>query len=72
MTEAIVKTKKIGGSIMVTIPKNIAEMEQISPNEIIRIELHKIKHKGFGILKHIKDKKTLKILHEKTKISDYD
>lgn len=35
--KAIVKTKKIGGSIMVRIPKDVAEAEGIVPGDFVRL-----------------------------------
>jgi hypothetical protein len=49
--EALVKTKKIGGSLMVTIPKTITEQEDIRENQLIKIEIKKARTNGFGMLK---------------------
>ncbi len=45
------KTKKIGGSIMVRIPKDLAEAEGITENQTVEIEVRKARISGFGILK---------------------
>ncbi|HIH42405.1 TPA: hypothetical protein HA246_02055 [Candidatus Woesearchaeota archaeon] len=49
--EAITKTRKIGGSLMVTIPRNIVEKEGLIENQIIKIEIEKIRKSGFGLHK---------------------
>ena len=49
--KAMVKAKKIGGSIMVRIPKEITELEGIEENQIIEIDIKKTRSSGFGILK---------------------
>ena len=51
--EILTKTRKIGGSIMVTIPKTIVEQEGIKENQLIKIEVKKAKKSGFGIFKGI-------------------
>ena len=73
MSEAIVRAKKIGGSLVVTIPKKIVDLDKIEPNELVKIDIFKIKKDGFGMLKEVlNDKEKLKILREKIKISKYD
>ncbi|MFH1376701.1 MAG: hypothetical protein ABIH25_03630 [Candidatus Woesearchaeota archaeon] len=47
--EALSKTRKIGGSLVVTIPKAIVEEEGLIENQTIRIDIKKIKKSGFGI-----------------------
>ena len=55
MAEAILaKTKAVGGSIMVVIPRDVAKKEGIKPNELVEIEVSKPKKEGFGILKGMK------------------
>lgn len=49
----LVKTRKLGGSLIVTIPKGIAEEESIKEGEIIRLKIKKIKRSWFGALKGI-------------------
>ena len=53
MTKALVKTKKVGGSIMVTIPSNIIKAENIEEDEFIEIEVKKKRFNGFGALRGI-------------------
>jgi antitoxin component of MazEF toxin-antitoxin module len=51
--KTIAKTRKIGGSIVVTIPANIIQNEQIGANELIELEVKKIRKNYFGALKGI-------------------
>ena len=53
MDSATVKTRKIGGSIMVRIPKEMAEAGSIEPNELVKISIEKIRKSGFGIARGI-------------------
>ena len=53
MTKALVKTKKVGGSIMVTIPSNIIKAENIEEDEFIEIEVKKKRFNGLGALRGI-------------------
>ncbi len=47
----VTRTISVGGSIMVTIPKQVAEMLHIRPNEQIELEVRKSKKSGFGLFK---------------------
>ena len=49
-----VRTKRIGGSIMVRIPKDLAEAEGIGENQMVEIEVKKSKKSGFGSLKELR------------------
>ena len=51
--EGLTKTRKIGGSLMVTIPRAIVEEEGLVENQLIKIEIKKIKKSGFGLYKGI-------------------
>ena len=51
--EAIAKTKAVGGSLMITIPKDIVIEESIKEGEVIKIHVEKIKKDWFGCLKGI-------------------
>jgi antitoxin component of MazEF toxin-antitoxin module len=50
---SLVKTRKIGGSIVVTIPSNIVQNEQIGENEFVELEIRKAKKNYFGALRGI-------------------
>lgn len=51
--ETIVKARKLGGSLIVRIPKEIVEEERIHEGEIVKLRIMKIKKSGFGALKGI-------------------
>jgi len=51
MRQILTKTRKVGGSIVVTLPKEIMEIEQIKENEYVEITVKKCRKDGFGILK---------------------
>lgn len=51
--ETLVKARKLGGSIIVTIPKVVAEQEGIIPGVTVSIKVKKAKSSGFGVLKGI-------------------
>ena len=51
--KALARTRKIGGSVVVTIPKVIVEEEQIRPGELISIDVEKPRKSYFGALKGI-------------------
>jgi antitoxin component of MazEF toxin-antitoxin module len=48
---AYVKTRKVGGSIVVTIPKEVVEVAGINEEETIRIEIEKPRRSYLGALK---------------------
>lgn len=49
--ELLTKLRKVGGSVMVRIPKEIVEYESLKPGQTVKLELKKIKKSAFGILK---------------------
>ena len=49
--ETISKTRRIGGSLIVTIPKRIVEEEGLIENQTVKINIEKVKKSGFGISK---------------------
>jgi len=49
----LAKTRKVGGSLVVTLPKELVESEKIKEGEIIEIKVKKLRKKGFGILKGV-------------------
>lgn len=54
MTETIQRAKKIGGSLMIRIPKDIVQMENIHPGEAVRVEVQKVRKDWFGAFKGLK------------------
>jgi len=51
--KTLAKTRRIGGSIVVTIPSNMVQNEQIGENEIVEIEVKKLRKNYFGAFKGI-------------------
>lgn len=51
--KTITRTRAIGGSIVVTIPKEIVKEESLKEGELVEIEVSKIKKDYFGALKGI-------------------
>ena len=54
MSRALVRTRKIGGSIVVRIPKEIADQEQIRVGELVELEVRKPKDNWFGAFRELK------------------
>jgi len=50
----LTKTRAIGGSLVVTIPKELIKLKSINEGEIIEIEVKKHKIDGFGMFKGMK------------------
>ncbi len=51
--ETITKTRRIGGSLVVTIPRNVVEEEGLIENQTVKIEIGKIRKSGFGLHKEL-------------------
>ncbi len=51
--KSVTRARKIGGSIMVTIPKEIVKEEDIKEGELVEIEVEKVRKSYFGALKGI-------------------
>ena len=51
--ETLARTRKIGGSIIVTIPKKIIKEQGIHEDELVEIQVKKRKKDFFGALKGI-------------------
>ncbi len=52
--EVLTKLRKVGGSVMARIPKEVLEHESLHPGETVKLEVKKVKLSGFGILKGMK------------------
>ncbi len=50
---ALAKVRRVGGSLVVTIPKEVAEVEGLKPGETVNIEVRKAKKSYFGIARGI-------------------
>jgi len=53
LTECLAKTRKVGGSLVVTLPKELVESKKIKAGEIVEIRVKKLRKNGFGILKGV-------------------
>jgi bifunctional DNA-binding transcriptional regulator/antitoxin component of YhaV-PrlF toxin-antitoxin module len=51
MTGCLTRTRKVGGSIVVTLPKELVETQKIKENEFVEVTVKKCRKDGFGILK---------------------
>lgn len=51
MVRCLTKTRKVGGSIVVTLPKEMVETQKIKENEYVEITVKKCRRDGFGIFK---------------------
>ncbi|MFH1325590.1 MAG: AbrB/MazE/SpoVT family DNA-binding domain-containing protein [archaeon] len=51
--EILAKTRKIGGSLVVTIPKEVIKEQEIHEDELVEIEVKKRKRDFFGALRGI-------------------
>lgn len=52
--KTLTRTRSIGGSLVVTIPKEIVKAKFLIENEIVEIDIEKMKLSGFGSIKGIK------------------
>ncbi len=49
MTETIQYARRVGGSLMVTLPKEVVELEGIHEGEMLRINIKKVPLDLFGV-----------------------
>lgn len=54
MSRTVVRTRRIGGSIVVRIPKDVAEREGIVEDEFVEIDVRKAKGEWFGAFPTLK------------------
>lgn len=50
---ALARTRRIGGSLIVTIPAEIVRTQQLNENQLVEIKVKKRQIDGFGALKGI-------------------
>ena len=48
------KTRKVGGSLVVTLPKDLVESQKIKEGEVVEVTVRKLRKEGFGVLKGVK------------------
>jgi hypothetical protein len=51
--ETLTRTRKVGGSLLITIPKDIVKEESLRAGELVRVDIKKVKKSGFGMFKGI-------------------
>jgi len=51
--EAVSRVRAVGGSLMVTIPKELAKIESIQNGQVVTFEVKKVRKSGFGLLRGI-------------------
>jgi antitoxin component of MazEF toxin-antitoxin module len=51
---SVARTRKVGGSLVITIPKKLAESKKIKEGELVEITVKKVKIDGFGAFKGMK------------------
>ncbi|MGD0804583.1 MAG: AbrB/MazE/SpoVT family DNA-binding domain-containing protein [Candidatus Bathyarchaeia archaeon] len=52
-TTALVKTRRVGGSLVITLPREVTESKGIKEGEIVEITVKKLRVNGFGALRGI-------------------
>jgi len=48
---SLAKTRKVGGSLVVTLPSELVESKKIKEGEIVEIIVKKVRKDGFGLFK---------------------
>jgi bifunctional DNA-binding transcriptional regulator/antitoxin component of YhaV-PrlF toxin-antitoxin module len=48
---SLTKTRKVGGSLVVTLPKELVESKKIKEGEIVEVMVKKVRKDGFGAFK---------------------
>ena len=51
--EVLAITRKIGGSLVITIPKTIVEEEGLTEGQTVKVDVKKLGKSGFGIFKDL-------------------
>jgi antitoxin component of MazEF toxin-antitoxin module len=50
---ALARVRKVGGSLVVTIPREVAEEEGVKPGELVNVEIRKTRKSFFGAARGI-------------------
>ena len=53
MVGCLAKTRRVGGSIVVTLPSELVKTQKIKENEFVEITVKKCRKSGFGALKKL-------------------
>ena len=51
---SVTRTRRVGGSLIVTIPKKLVESKKIKEGELVEISVRKVKIDGFGTFRMLK------------------
>ena len=51
MVRCLAKTRKVGGSIVITLPKELVQTQKIRENEFVEVTVKKCRKNGFGVLR---------------------
>jgi len=51
---SLAKTRKVGGSLVVTLPRELVESKKIREGEIVEVSIKKVRKDGFGLLRGMK------------------
>jgi antitoxin component of MazEF toxin-antitoxin module len=55
---SVTKTRRVGGSLVVTIPKKLIDSRKIKEGELVEISVKKVKIDGFGAFRKLKSFRT--------------
>jgi len=50
----LAKTRRVGGSLVITLPKELVEEQKIREGEILEVVVRRLKKNGFGALRGMK------------------
>lgn len=48
---SLAKTRRVGGSLVVTLPKELVECKKIREGEVVEITVKKVRSGGFGVFR---------------------
>ncbi|MBI4182088.1 MAG: hypothetical protein HY520_03925 [Candidatus Aenigmarchaeota archaeon] len=51
--ESITRLRKVGGSLVATVPRQLIESQGLNPGELVKIRVEKVKKSYFGAAKGI-------------------
>jgi antitoxin component of MazEF toxin-antitoxin module len=51
---SVAKTRRVGGSLVVTIPKKLIDSKKIKEGELVEISVRKVRIDGFGAFRMLK------------------
>ncbi len=51
--QTLSRTRRVGGSLIVSIPKEVVKEESLREGELVELDVKKINMNGFGILKGV-------------------